>query len=186
MPDWLPRGLKCRQNQSRDAPGCFITRGREVERGSWPWMARLEMFLTKNRRFGLCGGTRIDQRTVITAAHCLTQSTVRPSPVRPGTLKMFWLFTTDLYKTKSLESYTIVTLGDHHLTDADPREIAIKSTQFFIHPDFGFTADGAPVNDVAVLKLDRATCLIDEIDFACLAPPAYPLKGGDKCWSASG
>ena len=26
--------------------------------------------------------------------------------------------------------------------------------------------------------------MIDEIDFACLAPPAYPLKGGDKCWSA--
>ena len=60
----------------------------------------------------------------------------------------------------------------------------IKATKFFVHPLFHQTRDGAPVNDVAIVKLDRATCAVDLIDFACLAPPAYPLQAGERCWAA--
>ena len=62
--------------------------------------------------------------------------------------------------------------------------MTIKTRTFFRHPKYHHTRDGAPVNDVAIIKLDQATCLIDQIDFACLAPPSYPLNGGERCWAA--
>lgn len=52
-------------------------KGREAKRGSWPWMARLEMFSAQDSSLGICGGTLIDQRTVITAAHCLVRPSLR-------------------------------------------------------------------------------------------------------------
>ena len=43
-----------------------IVGGVEAKPNSWPWIARLII----DQQFG-CGGTIIDEKTILTAAHCV-------------------------------------------------------------------------------------------------------------------
>jgi len=47
-----------------------IIGGNEAEKGSWPWLAKLTV------SFKLCGANLIDDRWVVTAAHCLRGATL--------------------------------------------------------------------------------------------------------------
>ena len=43
-----------------------IVGGVEAKKNSWPWIARLSI----DGRYG-CGGTIIDEKTILTAGHCV-------------------------------------------------------------------------------------------------------------------
>ena len=48
-----------------------IVGGEEAERGEWPWQALLEVVdPVDSLIYPICGGTLIDSKWVVTAAHC--------------------------------------------------------------------------------------------------------------------
>ena len=59
MFDLIPVGMQ----QSR------IVGGSQAEQNEWPWQVSLQLY--RGAWFHFCGGSLIDNRWVLTAAHCL-------------------------------------------------------------------------------------------------------------------
>ncbi|CAH6791354.1 acrosin isoform X1 [Phodopus roborovskii] len=63
-----PCGLRFRQNPQA---GIRIVGGQTAQRGAWPWMVSLQIFMSHNsRRYHACGGSLLNSHWVLTAAHC--------------------------------------------------------------------------------------------------------------------
>ncbi|XP_012545524.2 proclotting enzyme isoform X1 [Bombyx mori] len=113
----------------REDEGGRIVGGTEAKPGAWPWMAAIYLHGSKRREFW-CGGTLINKKHVLTAAHCTRDSKQRPFPARQFTVR----------------------LGDVNLaSDSEPsRPATYRVTAVQAHEQFsrvGF------YNDIAVLVL---------------------------------
>jgi secreted trypsin-like serine protease len=107
-----------------------IIGGAEAAPGAWPWQASLSVASLDPYAGHFCGGTLIEQRWVLTAAHCLV-APASGQVITPTALR--------------------VTLGTHDLQAGDG--VALGVEEIVIDPDF----DGATfANDIALLRLDRA------------------------------
>uniref|UniRef100_A0A8C5WVG0 Peptidase S1 domain-containing protein n=1 Tax=Laticauda laticaudata TaxID=8630 RepID=A0A8C5WVG0_LATLA len=63
-------------------PGSRIVGGHESEEGAWPWQVSLQTYNHGGGFLHLCGGTLINNRTVLSAAHCcIRKPYVLPIPV---------------------------------------------------------------------------------------------------------
>ncbi|XP_055603930.1 uncharacterized protein LOC129752164 [Uranotaenia lowii] len=106
----------------------LIHHGWTSELGQWPWHVALYQMDRSGQRVYKCGGTLIDQRHVLTSAHCVVRSNGKP--MNPERLN--------------------VELGKHLLFDY-PEQVQIRNvSQIHIHPEFSLNR-----NDIAVLVLDR-------------------------------
>jgi len=135
---------------------CGITRfnrivgGSEARQGAWPWAVILG-----RSRFGggfqvMCGGTLIDEDTILTAAHCFDSIPGQQGP-------------------------NMVRLGDHDITTtgdgATPVDISIaRSIQ---HPGWN---SNTLSDDICIVKLSRPVSFTNNIKTICL-PDSY--KGQD-------
>eukprot|EP00058_Branchiostoma_floridae_P002187 XP_002587675.1 hypothetical protein BRAFLDRAFT_92719 [Branchiostoma floridae] len=81
-----------------------IVGGSDAIHGAWPWQVSLQYWGIIH----FCGGTLINKRWVLTAAHCVNDGT------KPH-----------------------VTLGESRLSKNDSTEITIKTKKVFIHPGYG-------------------------------------------------
>ncbi|XP_026332282.1 proclotting enzyme-like isoform X2 [Hyposmocoma kahamanoa] len=113
----------------REDEGGRIVGGTEAKPGAWPWMAAIYLHGSKRREFW-CGGTLVDKRHVLTAAHCTRDSKQRPFPARQFSVR----------------------LGDVDLLrdDEPSRPVTLRVTAVRAHEQFsriGF------YNDIAVLVL---------------------------------
>ncbi|CAH2054052.1 unnamed protein product, partial [Iphiclides podalirius] len=113
----------------REDEGGRIVGGTEAKSGAWPWMAAIYLHGSKRREFW-CGGTLVDKRHVLTAAHCTRDSKQRPFPARQFSVR----------------------LGDVDLgrDDEPSRPVTLRVTAVRAHEQFsrvGF------YNDMAVLVL---------------------------------
>ncbi|XP_068619908.1 proclotting enzyme [Battus philenor] len=113
----------------REDEGGRIVGGTEAKSGAWPWMAAIYLHGSKRREFW-CGGTLVDKRHVLTAAHCTRDSKQRPFPARQFSVR----------------------LGDVDLgrDDEPSRPVTLRVTAVKAHEQFsrvGF------YNDIAVLVL---------------------------------
>ncbi len=102
-----------------------IVGGEVVTPGERPWQARLSI----NGRFS-CGGSLIAARYVLTAGHCVEDD---GETVPSSALK--------------------VTLGDQKVSVVEGREQVFSVHAINLHP--GYVSANPPVNDIAVLTLDR-------------------------------
>ncbi|CAG5056873.1 unnamed protein product [Parnassius apollo] len=113
----------------REDEGGRIVGGTEAKSGAWPWMAAIYLHGSKRREFW-CGGTLVNRRHVLTAAHCTRDSKQRPFPARQFSVR----------------------LGDVDLgrDDEPSRPVTLRVTAVRAHEQFsrvGF------YNDIAILVL---------------------------------
>ncbi|KAL0868211.1 hypothetical protein ABMA27_007747 [Loxostege sticticalis] len=71
----------------REDEGGRIVGGTESKSGAWPWMAAIYLHGSKRREFW-CGGTLVNRRHVLTAAHCTRDSKQRPFPARQFSVRL--------------------------------------------------------------------------------------------------
>ncbi len=104
-----------------------VVGGEPVPDGKYPFMAALlnTSFGNKPSHQQFCGGTLIDEDSVLTAAHCVENN----SPVSPHLLR--------------------VTVG-RTVLDSDQGQV-FEVSRVFLHPNYD---SRAAARDVAVLKLD--------------------------------
>ncbi|XP_038054447.1 uncharacterized protein LOC119726712 [Patiria miniata] len=110
-----------------------IVNGEVAQKGSSPWIARLwHRHLAKH----FCGGSLINYRWVVTAAHCIKGPD-------------------HYYQTEQIE----VRLGDHDSTVIEDSEMKFRVSRIVLHEDYrrdSFDNDFAfdNDNDIALLELD--------------------------------
>jgi len=121
-----------------------IVGGTESRQGDWPWAVVLGTKNTFSNRFSVqCGGTLLDQTTVLTAAHCFDQA----------------------------GGPNVVRLGDHDInTSSDGAQAVDVSIRRIIqHP--GWDSNSLE-NDICILKLSQPIQYSRDIRRACL-PTQY-------------
>ncbi|CAG7720419.1 unnamed protein product, partial [Allacma fusca] len=107
---------------------------------SYPWMAALIRKDKGNKQF--CGGSLVDDRHVLTAAHCLT----------------VFRTATDLPKLEIL-------LGAHHLGSSQRNWKTFKVSKIYKHAGY---SDSKLTDDIALLRLSETVEFSDKIKPVCL------------------
>ncbi|CAF3648410.1 unnamed protein product [Rotaria socialis] len=115
---------------------------------SWPWQVRL------HADGGLCGGTLIDTRHVVTAAHCLRTPIVT-------------------------QKYEVI-IGLHDINQPVYGEQKIAAERIFMHEQYNAQTHE---NDVAIIRLSKPVTISDKINVICL-PGAEARSENDTVWVA--
>ncbi|GAB6025913.1 hypothetical protein CHUAL_011885 [Chamberlinius hualienensis] len=121
------------------------SKGEVADVAEWPWHAAI---LEAAHKVYVCGATLIDERWLLTAAHCV-------------------------YTYLNLPPSLDVRLGEHDVTHTNERyqyeEVAVE--RVILHPDFVNTT---LLNDVALLKLSNKLKKRPNIDIVCIGSEASP------------
>jgi len=129
-------GMNCGLPTILSDPSTQIVGGHEATPGSWPWQASLKQLGTH-----VCGGSLIDDKWILTAAHCIGSGPGVPS------------------------SWTVV-LGDHNLRFNEGPEQEFNVARIIKHENYN---DFTMYNDVALFELTRPVQMTGEVQPVCLA-----------------
>ncbi|CAF1367725.1 unnamed protein product [Rotaria sp. Silwood1] len=126
---------ECGRQQYQPIKGRIVG-GMHAHPNSWPWQVRI------HADGGLCGGTLIDTRHVLTAAHCLR------TPIVP-------------------QKY-MVYIGLHDINQPVYNEQQIVAEQIFMHEQYDTLTSE---NDIAIIRLSKPVTISDKINVICLPGP---------------
>uniref|UniRef100_A0A3P9QJ96 Testisin-like n=1 Tax=Poecilia reticulata TaxID=8081 RepID=A0A3P9QJ96_POERE len=125
-----------------------IVGGQDASPGSWPWQVELQL----NGQFK-CGGSLINKKWVLTAAHCIED----PAP--------------SMWK---------VILGQQNQRDRDTKTVVERNIgKIIVHPKFSQTTID---NDIALLRLSSPVEFTDYIRPVCLAASGSRFNNGTDSW----
>ncbi|KFQ25726.1 Transmembrane protease serine 12, partial [Merops nubicus] len=114
--------------------------------GAWPWLVSLQIHQTGACFAHICGGVLINEDSVLTAAHCITQ----------------WK---DPYSWRAV-------LGVHNIWKHGKHAAKRNIRSITVHPEFEREIF---LNDIALFKLASAVRYSDYIQPICLPPAHLPL-----------
>uniref|UniRef100_A0A8C3YP45 Complement C1s subcomponent n=1 Tax=Catagonus wagneri TaxID=51154 RepID=A0A8C3YP45_9CETA len=133
-----------------------IFNGHPAQKGTTPWIAMLSHL--NGQPF--CGGSLLDSKWIVTAAHCLHQSLDSEDP------------TIHDWDLLSPSAFRII-MGKHWRRRSDENEQSLGIKQIFLHPQYNpMTFE----NDVALVELSDSPVLNDFVMPICL-PQGPPQKG---------
>uniref|UniRef100_A0A4W3GIF2 Chymotrypsin-like elastase family member 2A n=1 Tax=Callorhinchus milii TaxID=7868 RepID=A0A4W3GIF2_CALMI len=128
-----------------------VVGGEDAQPNSWPWQISLQV-ARDGSWFHTCGGSLIDQRWVITAAHCISSK--------------------NIYR---------VALGKHVLSASEEGSMFVDVEKTFTHEKFIiiFAVNGY---DIALVKLAEPVPLTDKIELGCIPPAESILVNNYSCY----
>ncbi|KAM4715238.1 testisin-like [Anableps anableps] len=125
-----------------------IVGGQDASPGSWPWQVDLKRYVMH-----WCGGSLINKRWVLTAAHCVANTTVSIWEVSLGRQRL---------------------RGDNTKTGVNRKIVKI-----IVHPKFNFRTFE---NDIALLRLSSPVKFTSYIRPVCLAASGSRFNNGTDSW----
>ncbi|XP_041062495.1 chymotrypsin-like elastase family member 2A [Carcharodon carcharias] len=128
-----------------------VVGGVNARPNSWPWQISLQID-KKGNWVHNCGGTLIDQRWVLTAAHCISKKIT--------------------YR---------VALGKHVLSANEPGSVFAAVEKTFCHEKFSMLS-AASGYDIALVKLAAPVVLDDKIELGCIPAPDTILPNNYSCY----
>nr|XP_009673120.1 PREDICTED: transmembrane protease serine 12 [Struthio camelus australis] len=135
---------ECGERPLADAfSGLRIVGGHDAQAGAWPWLVSLQIHRAGVKFKHVCGGALVNENSVLSAAHCVTQ---RKDPY-------FWRAVMGVHNLWKHNKYT---------TKRNIRNITV-------HPEF---KKETFENDIALFKLDSSVRYNDYIQPICL-PSAH-------------
>ncbi|XP_070586496.1 serine protease 27-like [Erythrolamprus reginae] len=126
-----------------------IVGGEPASEGSWPWQAGLSVL-----NITFCGGTLIDKKWVLTAAHCFN-----------------WI-------AEDFDDI-FVGLGDHQLMNPSNNSDKFAIQQIIIHPNF--TVNDT-MYDIALVELNNTVEFTKYILPVCLPESSVKFPDNTSCW----
>ncbi|MFT7796055.1 tryptase-2-like [Arapaima gigas] len=129
----------------------FIVGGHDAKEGRWPWMAYLKITVNSTLSF-TCGGTLINRRWVLTAAHCFEK-------------------VCDLKRSS-------VRLGAYRLGKKSVHEATYRMKDVVMHPRYTKITKG---HDIALVKLNRKAKLSRFVRPVRLAKACTRFGRNAKC-----
>uniref|UniRef100_A0A670ZTA4 Peptidase S1 domain-containing protein n=1 Tax=Pseudonaja textilis TaxID=8673 RepID=A0A670ZTA4_PSETE len=138
-----------------EIPGSRIVGGHESEEGAWPWQVSLQTYNHGGGFLHLCGGTLINNRTVLSAAHCYT-----------------------LFSPRNPEMWRAV-IGLHHLFRHKTYTIKRRVKAIDIH---FFYNSARYEEDIAMFHLSKSITFNNYVQPACLPNVTLALTSDMKCF----
>ncbi|XP_051899161.1 transmembrane protease serine 6 isoform X2 [Pristis pectinata] len=126
-----------------------IVGGTNSTEGEWPWQASLQV-----NSMHVCGGILINERWVLSAAHCFPSSYAPPE-------------------------YWTIYLGKFKLSTVGSNELSFKVLRIIVHPYFD---EETYDYDVALLELDQPVPVVPTTFPICLPAKTHVFEKGQLCW----
>jgi len=151
----IPPNLKCSgtPHQKLTGGGNRIVGGLEAKENTWPWLTRLQV-KASGQTF-LCGGTIVDNKTIVTAAHCCDGA----------------------------DSIKAVT-GEHSYFGVDEHEQKFTAASITKHPNYNTNTLENDVCVLKFENQGLKLATSEHADFACLNQVGSVIPEGTKCWTA--
>ncbi|XP_066297658.1 mannan-binding lectin serine protease 1-like isoform X1 [Branchiostoma lanceolatum] len=129
-----------------------IVGGGPSKKGAWPWQALVIHQGAPRIRKPFCGGALVDEKWILTAAHCVGENDILPT------------------------GYLNVSLGLHNRKEPDDNVVFLEVKKVVRHPDWNKdTFD----SDIALLELKEEVKLTDYIRPVCLQRKARERSAQD-------
>jgi hypothetical protein len=135
--------------------GARIVGGAEAKANSWPWQCRLYISLGDGY-VSLCGASILDNKFLVSAAHCMFNSEKNFARIPESQYKVF--------------------CGDHNRRQTESTEQMVTVRKITVHE--GYNPRDNP-NDIAILELSTSLTFNNFVSPICLPPADVPV--GSKC-----
>ncbi|XP_050071964.1 CLIP domain-containing serine protease B9-like [Anopheles maculipalpis] len=143
-----------KKNECGVSIGMRIYGGENADIDEFPWLALMQYENRKGERKYSCGGSLINQRYVLTAAHCVVGEVER----KEGTLVAVRL---GEYNTNT--DIDCVTEDQEQICADPPIDAAVESS--IVHPEY---EQMAHAHDIALVRLARSIVYTDFVQPVCL------------------